>query len=128
MKNLFIAILCVCAFSFTAEAQIEAGGDSIVNGGSSAVSFKAGGGETSMAVQIVVSKNSGTVAGSCVLQASLDNSNWYIASSDTLSLTDVALQTQIWTIAPNPYPYLRCSCTGSGTMVAGYVVEYFRRN
>jgi len=79
--------------------------------------------------QPVVTKVSGTAAGTVTLQGSIDGTNYVTVSSDyssaqTMSVTNVTTSTALLTVTSSPYRYYRLSYTGSGTMVciiAGYV-------
>jgi hypothetical protein len=73
-------------------------------------------------IQAVVTKVSGTAAGTVTVQGSIDGTNYvtvdanYISSS-TMTVTNVATSTKMFTITSSPYLYYRLSYTGSGTMV-----------
>lgn len=79
--------------------------------------------------QPVVTKVSGTAAGTVTLQGSVDGTNYVTVSSSyasatTMSVTNVTTSTALLTVTSSPYRYYRLSYTGSGTMVcilAGYV-------
>jgi len=81
-------------------------------------------------IQTVITKISGTVAGTVTLQGSNDGTNYVTVSSSysdaqTHTATNVATSTKLFTITGSPYKYYRLSYTGSGTMSAtikGYVV------
>ncbi len=76
-----------------------------------------------VAIQAVVTKVSGTVAGYAISQVSVDGTNY--VDLDTLTLTNVASQTKIWTYSNSPYLYHRVRFTSSGTTVylpAVYIV------
>lgn len=78
-------------------------------------------------------KQSGTVAGTVTLKGSMDGTNFVTISgtnmygSDTyttFTATDVATQTNCWTIRGNPFPYYRISWTGAGTMAATQTASF----
>ncbi len=73
---------------------------------------------TQISIQAVVTKISGTVAGTVFLQGSLDGTNYLNIGIDTLTNTDVTTNTKIWVIEGSPYSYYRLLLTGSGTMSA----------
>ncbi len=83
-----------------------------------------------IAIQSVVTKISGTVAGTVTLQGSLDGSNFNTVSSSYATVTsyvptNVATNTKIFVVNGSPYRYYRLSYTGAGTMSAshrGYVL------
>jgi len=89
---------------------------------------------TKVAVQVVVTKTSGTVAGTISLLGSLDGTNYKAilleevsTALNTYTATDVASQTFIWRLSSNPYPYYKVSYTGTGTMVAVATAKLFIR-
>lgn len=79
--------------------------------------------------QPVVTKVSGTAAGTVTLQGSVDGTNYVTvntsySSAQTMSVTNVTTSTALLTVTSSPYRYYRLSYTGSGTMVCtlrGYV-------
>lgn len=81
-------------------------------------------------IQSVVTKVSGTVAGTVTLQGSIDGTNYVIVSSSyadvtSYSPTDVATSSKLFVVTGSPYKYYRLSYAGAGTMVAthrGYVL------
>lgn len=83
-----------------------------------------------VAIQSVVTKISGTVAGTVTLQGSLDGINYNTVSSSYATVTsyvptNVATSTKMFVVTGSPYRYYRLSYTGAGTMSAshrGYVL------
>ena len=73
-----------------------------------------------ISIQAVVTKSTGTVAGTVAVSASLDGTNYVslTASTSTLALTDVATNTAIFNYTKNNYAYYKVTFTGTGTMVA----------
>lgn len=67
-------------------------------------------------IQAVVTKSTGTIAGTVALSASLDGTNYVALTSSTLALTDVATNTAVFPLSKNPYLYYKLTFTGSGTM------------
>lgn len=81
-----------------------------------------------VSVQVVVTKNSGTVAGKCECMGSLDGTNFVRIASDTLKLANVSTaQSYIWVISPSKYLDYRVMCTGTGTMNARVQSYLLRR-
>lgn len=68
-----------------------------------------------IAVQPVITKTSGTVAGTTILQMSVNGVNF--VNTDTLTNANVTTNSTIWNKI-SPARYLRILVTGSGTMVA----------
>lgn len=80
-------------------------------------------------LQITVTKVSGTVGGSAILYGTIDGTN-YVATGDTVSLTNVAVQSSILTKTNSVYTKYRWIITGTGTMSAratAYIIgqKYF---
>ena len=74
-------------------------------------------------LQAVVTKSTGTVAGTVTVAGSVDGSN-YVTFGDSLYLTDVTTNTHNWALTNNNYLYYKMSFVGAGTQVAvptGYV-------
>lgn len=66
-------------------------------------------------VAITATEISGTTAGTATLEASLDGSNWYSASTTAHTLTDVASQTFTWSLSDWGSLYLRVKVVGVST-------------
>jgi len=65
--------------------------------------------------QISLVRNSGTAAGTCKLQGSLNGTDWKdIGSADTV--TNTARQNFVHVVSAPSYLFYRYTCTGSGTM------------
>lgn len=99
--------------------------DTVVNTASEVLTKQINGVYSEVTVQVVVTKISGTVAGTVVLQGSIDGTNYVTlnhlaqpAANDTVTNTNVASQSWIWAIGTSKYIYYRVLATGSGTMSA----------
>lgn len=68
-------------------------------------------------IQPVITKVSGTVAGTSILYGSIDGTN-YVATGDTLTNTNVSKNTKIIKLSTPVYRKYRIITTGSGTMSA----------
>ena len=126
-KLLFLLVAMIAMITVDAQKAVftMTGSDTIVNTASVSVSQTYSSEYGNVAFQAVVTKVSGTVAGTVLLQGSLDGTNYVDISTDTLSLTDVATQSKLWSVDANPYKYYRLKGTGSGTMaaiIAGYAL------
>jgi|SRR5882724_11696478 len=86
-------------------------------------------GYEAMAVQVVVTKISGTVAGTVTPQVSLDNTNWItLPGGSAYTNTDITTNSTIWYFnAGVPWQYFRLKATGSGTMSAVMRLYYTLR-
>lgn len=126
MKKLFFACLMILAAAITAadsKAQVYSmlstvgnTSDTVANTATEVLTKQVPGTYSVLAVQAVVTKISGTAAGTVILQGSIDGTNYYAVGDDTLTMTDVASKTHIWVVTPSKYLYYRLSYTGSGTM------------
>lgn len=128
MKRLVLLfMMLVGCLSLNAQSvTMTNSGDTIVDTGSKYLILKVNNKASNVAFQAVVTKVSGTVAGTVLLQGSIDGVNYKDISTDTLNLTDVATQSYLWTVSANPYLYYRLAGTGSGTMSAiltGYAIR-----
>lgn len=94
--------------------------DTIVDTGNVPLTFILRGAYDSAAIQVNVAKATGTVAGTCVCQYSVNGTTYHTmaAVGDTLTLSNVATNSKIWTLTDPYYPYYKVLCTGSGTMKA----------
>ena len=127
MKKLVLLLVIVLGvIGAKAQTNFTNSGDTITNSGtvSATAEIKNAGG---IGIQAVVTKISGTVAGTAVLQGSLDGSSYYTISTDTLTLSDVSSQTLIWTVSENYYINYKVLFTGSGTMSAKAEAFYRKR-
>lgn len=145
MKKLLGFILLVfafCATPTTANAQLTAvamtrgslSDSAIINTGTPSVTTRVLESREVVSVQVVVTKNSGTVAGRCECLGSLDGTNFVrirgagpTSTLDTLLLTNVStVQSFVWTISPSKYLDYRVRCIGVGTMnarIQGYLLR-----
>lgn len=104
--------------------------DTATNSGTTYVGITTTNSYSTVTIQAVVTKISGTVAGTVTLQGSDDGTNYVtvsssFATSTTHTATNVATSTKHFIITGNPYKYYRLSYTGSGTMSAilkGYLM------
>lgn len=71
-----------------------------------------------ISIQAVVTKSTGTVAGTVSVSASLDGVNYVALTTSTLALTDQATNSVIFPYANNNYLYWKVTFAGTGTMVA----------
>ena len=83
-------------------------------------------GYSSIGIQPVVTKNSGTVAGKVKLYGTIDGTN-YISTGDSITLSNVTTNTAIWNVTVKPYAKYKIEAVGSGTMNALLNVWYIMR-
>lgn len=120
MLMVFTLGLMAQATVFTFAVGTTAKGDTVENTGSITKPITLTKNFTAGSIQVVNTKVSGTVAGTSILQYSVDGTNWKTFDSvgDTLTNTNVATNSKIWDLNPVLYPYYRVVTTGSGTMKA----------
>lgn len=125
MKKFILILIVFIGITASSNAQmIMSGSDTIFNGAVVSVTQDISKAYDVVSFQAVVTKLTGTVAGTVMLEGSNDGTN-YLSISDTLTLTDVTTNTKLWTVDKAPYKYYRLKGTGSGTMsaiISGYCV------
>lgn len=126
-----MAVLLIAVFAFiapSAQAQssvLISSTDTLSNTDTAYISLPtATGGYYAVGIQAVVSKVSGTVAGTAIIQGSLDGVNYVDIGTDTLTFTNVTTNTKVWAITPSVYQYHRVKFISSGTVVAVPKVRY----
>lgn len=124
---LFAVGLMITATAQTATKMPLVAGDTIVNTGTVTKTLPSlTGGYSGVYIAILLTKISGTGAGTVQLQASLDGTNYFNVGSAS-TITNVASQVFGFTnTAPVPV-YLQLLCTGSGTESVQVNVSYVRR-
>lgn len=136
MKKVLLSLMFALAAIVAVHAQKDLKStysftsDTTVNAATAYLSTYNPGAGASTTVQVVVTKISGTVAGTISLLGSLDNVNYKAitveeaaTASNTFTATDVASQTFIWRLVKNPYLYYRVSYAGTGTMSAKFTAR-----
>lgn len=131
MKKYLILIACALLLACNVSAQstvftMTRSGDTVVNTANKVCSLKVARTYRSTSIQVVVTKVSGTVAGTVTMQGSLDGVTWVTLDTAcmategpaTFVTTNVASQSKVFLINSSPYYWYRASYTGSGTMAA----------
>ena len=109
--------------------------DTTVNAGTSYLTSPRNlGAKQTTAIQVTVTKISGTVAGTISLLGTVDETNYKAillagvsTALNTYTATDVASQTFIFVVPNNPYLRYRVSWTGTGTMSASFTAKMLAR-
>lgn len=121
-------LMAVLGMAIGAQAQTtypftgNGAGDTVTNAGLDSLTYKINTTNNKAAsIQIVVTKVSGTVAGTAVLYGSNDLKNYVAIGADSLTLADQTTNTKIWVIPATTgvvYAKYKVVVTGSGTMKA----------
>ncbi len=136
MKNLirFLSFLALTLlFVQPMQAQTASGttlplvaGDTVANAGTVTKTIRVTAGYEGAALQVVLTRLTGTAAGTAQVYGSVDGTN-YATIGSAFTLTNVASQTSIFYVtAPLPV-YLRIVTTGSGTQSTVQRVSYVLR-
>lgn len=127
MKQIIIFFLFL-SLAFAGQAQIKSmlgsnslARDTVTNTGTETWSASVPKVKT-LGIIISVTKISGTVAGTIVVQGSVDNSTFSTIASSSQSPSD-ASATYNWEFTDPKWRYYRLLYTGSGTMVASAVAK-----
>lgn len=134
MKKI-LSILFVLSFALGAFAQsfpLTVTGSPVTNTGTATAVIKMAQSYTTVSIQPIITKTSGTVAGTVTLQGSVDGVNFvtvdtaFAASKRvTYTATNVTTNAPVFIIKNSPYLYYQVSYTGSGTMVATFTAITF---
>lgn len=116
-------------------SDIGATSDTVTNSGSGYVQLQVKGNYSSVAIQVVSDKISGTAGGTVTLQGSNDGTNFVtvktgylqdvatytpyaVSGGATLTVLNQATTSKVFIVKGSPYAYYRVSHTGTGTMVS----------
>lgn len=132
MKKVFMLMLLVVGLVINATAQRVktmslAEGDTAVNTGTSAkVLPQLTAGYAGVAVQVILTRNSGTAGGSLVVQGSNDGTNYTTIGSAYTPSNSASQSTMFYISEPLP-AFVRTLLTGTGTMSVTQTVKYILR-
>lgn len=128
----FALLLMFANVSVAQTSTMVGNGVTVTNTGTSACSLKVVSAYSSISVQAVFTKTSGTLGGTATLQGSIDGVTWetvptslVAGAASTYTVTDVASQGKTFVITGAPFLWYRISWTGTGTMagtVSGFVL------
>jgi hypothetical protein len=130
----FLAFVFMLASNTYSQTYTMTGsGDTVTNTETEACSLKVVNSYKAVTVHTVITKLSGTVAGTVTLQGTIDGTTWVTVDTaalitegaSTYTATDVTTNTKTWIIDGAPYLWFKLSYTGSGTMAAifnGYLL------
>lgn len=129
-KILFGLLIAAISLITVAKAQTtkKVTGDTLTNSDTAYITFTAIGSRLK-AIQPSLTKLSGTVAGTVLLQGTVDGTNWVNVNTDTLTLSNTpTINTKVWLItAGTGYTSYRCRFYTSGTSTALAKAAWLRR-
>lgn len=120
MKKLFLALVVLMSMYVTANAQVSMNQTvsnptgSISGAGADTLSYTLSHSYQNVSIQFLVTKTSGTVAGTAVLSQSVDGVNYVTLSTTTL--TDISKNTAVWTNS-TAARYFRVIVSGGTSLV-----------
>lgn len=120
-KTFLIFFLSTCALFANAQVKMSHTKSNptglLTNTGSDTSSYALPGYYETLAVQPSVTRVSGTLAGTEILQVSVNDTDWVAPTGDTVTLTNVARQVPVILHFTKPdWLFFRVITTGSGTM------------
>lgn len=122
MKKLFLLLIIGLAGSFASHAQsfrAKIADSTHTNAMTSSFTIPVTGAKGTVTFQYVITKTSGTVAGTIVLLGTVDGTNY--VTLNTYTLTDATVTTGV-TYAYNPYAKYKVTVTTTGTQVSNYKI------
>lgn len=131
MKKLLF-ILSILAISYVGKSQnsfnqtVFNPTGTITNTGVDTMSVKVAFDYLTIGIQPVITKVSGTVAGTAILYGSLDNIN-FVSTGDTLTLTNATTNTTVWSKLNQSYSFFRILVGGSTTVSATASAKFIGR-
>lgn len=132
-KILFFLIVATLSLFASSDVNAQRGtqlpvvsADTLSNTDTTSKIIAVTGGFSTLAIQPVVKRLSGTAAGSVVLYGSIDGVN-YVATGDTLSLTNQVTNTTLWKIGVPSYSYYKVVAISSGSVSEVLNVFYLVR-
>jgi hypothetical protein len=120
-KFLFAVLISVVSLSVNAQQRVVSAKDTNTNATTTYVTF-AGISSNVKSFSAVVTKISGTVAGTVILQGTVDGTNWY--NIDTLTLANQATNQRSYVPTKTSYYSYREAFTTTGTQVSSLVASY----
>jgi len=128
-KIMFLLLLSGLFFTATAQRATTmplTAGDTITNTGTAAKVVTLTSGYAGVAVQVVLTRLSGTAGGTVALQGSNDGTT-YTAIGSAYTVTNSASQSTMFYLAEPVPVYIKVLATGTGTMSVVQTVKYVLR-
>ena len=131
MKKLILIV--VIGFLFVTQSFAQSAttiplavGDTVVNSGTASKTISSTGGYAGVVITPIITKQSGTIAGTVILYESIDGTN-YKSTGDTLTLGNTADNRTSWHKTSPLNVYYKITSAGSGTMAGLFTVKYVFR-
>lgn len=129
-KILFLSLIIALAFTTQAQVKVLLGSnglarDTVTNAGTETWTASAPKAKT-IGIVVSVTKVSGTVGGTIVVQGSPDGTTYYTIASSSQTPSD-ASATYGWEFTDPKWAYYRLLFTGTGTMVASATAKLIAR-
>ncbi len=131
MKKIFSNLAFALAFTVSVSAQtavpLTPTLDSIVTLSSKDTVYatkQVSGSYDVVTIQVVATAVSGTITGTIELQGSLDGTNFTRIATDTLAMSNQAVNTKLWYVANNPYVYYRTAVLAPTSTYKAYIRNY----
>jgi hypothetical protein len=122
MKSFLIPLLACLALDVNAQVAFKHSATNptgaVVNTGIDTAKLAAPALYETVKIKVTVTKVSGTVAGTAILQRSVDGVDYAPVLGDTLTLSNVASQYKVFDLPKDGNLFYRVLTTGSGTMSA----------
>ena len=133
MKRVILMVALLATY-FIASAQFSSGvklpsvvGDSVKTGALTVTKYiSLSAGYSTVSVQPVLTKASGTVLAGIKLYGTVDGTN-YVQIGDSIACTNITTNTSIWTLTNTSYAKLKIVYKGYGTMSAYSTTWYLVR-
>ncbi|MES2382464.1 MAG: hypothetical protein V4538_15560 [Bacteroidota bacterium] len=118
MKKI-LAISCILSFGLNAQSvsTMIKSAVTMTNSTATTATLQTIVAHQNVCLQAVVTKSTGTIAGTVTVAGSIDGTN-YITFGDSAYLADVTTNTHLWALTNNDYLYYKMTFLGTGTMVA----------
>lgn len=122
MKKLLFLLIIGLSVSFALHAQSFRGkiaDSTLTNATTASFTIPVTGAKGTVTFQYVITKTSGTVAGTVILLGTVDGTNY--VTLNTYNLTDATVTTGV-NYAYNPYAKYKVTVTTTGTQVSNYKI------
>jgi hypothetical protein len=117
-----VTILCLFMLAFSAQAQITsltvtAADDTLTDADVGYATKTVSGKASAVSFSVLLTRITGTAAGTVVLQGSHDGTNFgTVPGTSTFTMTNVASQVATFSVTPSTFLYYRAAVTTSGTV------------